>query len=340
MESYHFGNGQIPQAKLGWIPYWNLWPLRCELVKHGYNFSQIMTGDPSQVNKWLHEGKINVAPCSSICLIKNAKQEMALPLGVASDGPVRSVYLGFNGDNPELYAMILARQEMLNELASDAQKMCKNNIREFAQYLKDKIELMPGAKLGRIPIVKMSQASESSVVLTRLLFQLWFPKETCQLMQQYEKLSPSALLPEIELVIGDEALARRNTFTHIIDLGALWRQMTGLPFVYAVWQANVKALKLDKKQLLELAEIAENRMHIEPTYYIPTPHPKDTNGEPISLADYWKNIYYRLGNREIQGLITYLCLARCFDLVETNQSFLSKIIRWQTLTQGSASTYF
>ncbi len=36
------------------------------------------------------------------------------------------------------------------------------------------------------------------------------------------------------LVIGDAGFAAAARFPHVVDLGAAWREATGLPFVYAV----------------------------------------------------------------------------------------------------------
>lgn len=40
------------------------------------------------------------------------------------------------------------------------------------------------------------------------------------------------------LVIGDRAFAQRNKSKYIYDLAEVWKQMTGLPFVFAVWASN------------------------------------------------------------------------------------------------------
>jgi chorismate dehydratase len=42
------------------------------------------------------------------------------------------------------------------------------------------------------------------------------------------------------LIIGDRALEKRNQYPYIYDLGSAWKEMTGLPFVFAVWVANKK----------------------------------------------------------------------------------------------------
>ena len=82
--------------RVGWIPYWNLHPFRCELeqLAQGNSFS-VRSGIPSDVNVWMKNGELDIAPCSSIHLLNNPSMEIALPLGVAADGPVHSVCLGF-----------------------------------------------------------------------------------------------------------------------------------------------------------------------------------------------------------------------------------------------------
>ncbi|MFM6925609.1 MAG: menaquinone biosynthetic enzyme MqnA/MqnD family protein [Ferruginibacter sp.] len=40
------------------------------------------------------------------------------------------------------------------------------------------------------------------------------------------------------LVIGDRALVQRQFSSHIYDLGLAWKEMTGLPFVFAAWVSN------------------------------------------------------------------------------------------------------
>jgi chorismate dehydratase len=40
------------------------------------------------------------------------------------------------------------------------------------------------------------------------------------------------------LVIGDRALAQRNQSKYCYDLGVAWKELTGLPFVFAVWVSN------------------------------------------------------------------------------------------------------
>jgi predicted solute-binding protein len=40
------------------------------------------------------------------------------------------------------------------------------------------------------------------------------------------------------VVIGDRALGLRERYPHVLDLGAVWKEWTGLPFVFAAWIAQ------------------------------------------------------------------------------------------------------
>ncbi len=40
------------------------------------------------------------------------------------------------------------------------------------------------------------------------------------------------------LIIGDRTIGLENKFAYQYDLGAIWRKLTGLPFVFAAWVSN------------------------------------------------------------------------------------------------------
>jgi chorismate dehydratase len=42
------------------------------------------------------------------------------------------------------------------------------------------------------------------------------------------------------VIIGDRALEQRKISTHAYDLGEAWKNLTGLPFVFAAWVSNKK----------------------------------------------------------------------------------------------------
>jgi chorismate dehydratase len=55
---------------------------------------------------------------------------------------------------------------------------------------------------------------------------------------RYGEVDPAGSFPEDVdgiLMIGDPALRARGRLPHILDLGQGWKDLTGFPFVFAVW---------------------------------------------------------------------------------------------------------
>jgi chorismate dehydratase len=98
------------------------------------------------------------------------------------------------------------------------------------------------------------------------------------------------------LVIGDRALKIRSKFSYIYDLGLGWKEMTGLPFVFAVWVRK----KEISGEFIPLFNEA-NGMGLSKINLI-----IDYNNESIYPMDMYfrKNISYRLteGMRESMSL--------------------------------------
>jgi len=93
--------------------------------------------------------------------------------------------------------------------------------------------------LGEIKTVLLDYQSRTSAALLRIL------------LREHWKISPQ-LIPATSnyendiagttagLVIGDRALVQRQRSKYIYDLGSAWKEMTGLPFVFAAWISNKK----------------------------------------------------------------------------------------------------
>lgn len=100
------------------------------------------------------------------------------------------------------------------------------------------------------------------------------------------------------VVIGDRAFEQRNISTYCYDVGLAWKQLTGLPFVFAAWVAN-KPLSEDfiarfsaANQLgLDDIETVIHQLH--------SPH--------YNLKKYFtQNIQYVLNNNLKKGLAHFL----------------------------------
>ena len=198
--------------RVGRIPYINCYPVYGGIDRGAVPIpGQLIDGVPTELNRAMSAGEIDVSVISAVEYARDATKYLLLPgLSICSDGPVRSVVL-------------------------------------FSKR--------PAAELqGRRVLV--SRSSMTSVALLELLFEsVWDARPT--FIPSNAELSDVARFGEEEhdarLVIGDAALqlwsrlrspdlyptdSGLTAYRYAYDLGAEWKQWTGLPFVFAVWVAQ------------------------------------------------------------------------------------------------------
>jgi chorismate dehydratase len=95
----------------------------------------------------------------------------------------------------------------------------------------------PFADMAGRPIVLSAQSHTSVLLLRLLLAEVYGVKELMAVTGHPGLEIAAGNLPEAFLAIGDEALryGRHPAYPHSMDLGAAWKELTGLPFVFALW---------------------------------------------------------------------------------------------------------
>jgi chorismate dehydratase len=295
--------------QLGWIPYLNLLPFYSELRQLVGDSIKFISGHPSTVNRWLTEGVVDLAPASSIAMLHDSKLKMAIPVGIASEGPVQSVYIGLQSEHRDFYDFIQFRQQTLSPIFRDFVENLDiepglQNLRRFARESLSEVQ---------VPNLRLTPASAASAALTEVLLYLWCGDEcaaqTMSIARQAQTLGEckqTTLARPMELVIGDEALKRRHEFWQVLDLGQIWYQLTGLPFVFGLWQTADDTLP---KELLDLvmraATMSEKKMRATPEIYFPIDFPVALDGSAVDLRSYWSVIQYGLTPRHLKSLSIY-----------------------------------
>lgn len=252
--------------KLGHIIYSNCFPPHAGIVTGKIPFPfALVEGIPTELNRMLHEGSVDVSPSSSIEYAMNPGRYLLLPgLSITSPHEVKSI--------------ILQSRAPMEELD------------------------------GRT--VALTSASATSVVLLRIL------------LERYKKVRPvyTTFAQGIEdpsgradamLFIGDLALKTKPTieYPHLFDLGKVWHEFTGLPFVFALWQVNYKK-SIDKdlavlydiviaSKAYGLANIPELARSQSGRFGLPAP----------LLADYWSSFSYDFTDFEKRGLLAFYAYA-------------------------------
>lgn len=217
------------------------------------------------------------------------------------------------------------------ELAVGGIDLCISSSIEFARHA-DEYLVLPGHCIGSRgevqsvllltdrPVAELSgqrllvtAESATSVVLLQILLARHWGLSGIRLeattlpWQEALQQAPGVLL------IGDSALKAviAGGMPHCYDLGAEWFAMTGLPFVFALWQVNRSAADTkdaDLRLIVQLLDQARDRMP-EQLDDLAQNAPEAAWMGAKRLADYWRHITYRLDDDHVRGLMRYYRLA-------------------------------
>ena len=189
--------------RVGRIPYINCYPVYGGIDRGVVTLdAELVDGIPSSLNRLMARGALDISVISAVEYARDAARYLLLPdLAISCDGPVRSV-------------MLFSR--------------------------------VPAANLSARRVL-VTRSSMTSVVLLELLFEhVWEARPSFVPADAEIADLARAEQPEHDarLIIGDAALLLSSgasdlarQYPYAYDLGAVWKQWTGLPFVFAVWVA-------------------------------------------------------------------------------------------------------
>lgn len=180
------------------------------------------------------------------------------------------------------------------------------SIREVRSVL-----LVLGRPLAEVSRVALDLNSRTSAALVRILL-----ADRHGLAPEYvpARPDPEAMLAEADaaLVIGDPALKVDRERYPILDLAAEWRQLTGLPCVFAVW-AVAPGVDLGEHQAY-FQESLERGLASLPALVAESS--AELGLPPAEVETYLTdNLSYRLGAEELRSLTEYYRRAHAHGLI-------------------------
>ncbi len=160
----------------------------------------------------------------------------------------------------------------------------------------ESVQLVTQLPLPAVQSIAVTSASATSVALVRVLV-------------PHAEIRSEDADADARLLIGDEALSSAfSDPTPHHDLGALWRERTGLPMVFAVWAAqrdcDPDALaRVDRALRGAVAEASEHADLVAKAA-------GERHGFPAGyLARYFEKLRYGFGERERAGLQRFYAMA-------------------------------
>lgn len=258
---------------VGRIPYINCYPVYGAIDRGLVSLNaRLVDGIPTSLNRLMAEGKLDVSVVSAVEYARDAERYHVLPnLAISCDGPVRSV-------------MIFSR--------------------------------IPISDLSGKRVL-VSRSSMTSVALLELLFvNVW--KVRPEFVPGDAEFSDIAGFGDeahdARLVIGDAALKlfdatapggdMHSLYPHRADLGDVWKQWTGLPFVFAVWVAQRTSPVQDVLRAHEalLASRDWGLQHLDQL----AEQAARTTAVPLDVCQvYLSGLDYRLGAPHLAGLTEF-----------------------------------
>ena len=155
--------------------------------------------------------------------------------------------------------------------------------------------------IEKIKTVALDKDSMTSCVLTKIILRRKYSLEPEYIVLD-DKRKIYNEYADAFLVIGDDAMKVREEGFIVLDLGQEWNELTGLPFVYAIWVAKAGSkihglckLLIDAREcglefVDEIADAEAGRLGME---------------KERCLRYLKESIKYNLGEQEIHGLKSY-----------------------------------
>ena len=157
--------------------------------------------------------------------------------------------------------------------------------------------LFSDVPLAEIKTILLDYQSRSSVGLLKILLKDYW-KLNADLISADEGYEEKINGTTAGLVIGDRAFIQRKKSKYLYDLGTAWKEMTGLPFLFAAWVANKKLPQTFIEKFNQTT--GEGFMHL-PEIILANPYIH------YDLKKYYEeNISFNLDDDKRRGLKEYL----------------------------------
>ncbi len=166
--------------------------------------------------------------------------------------------------------------------------------------------------LKDIKSVATDISSMTSVVLARIILSEKYdvqPKFIAMKPNPEEMLSRA----DAALLIGDHALFESSGYESYLDLGDEWDDLTGLPFVYALWVGRRDTLSHD-----DVSKLIEAKRYGIQNIDVICDEASEKYGVDFEFCKSYltENLHYELGEMEINGMKEFFTYAFYYGMIE------------------------
>lgn len=167
--------------------------------------------------------------------------------------------------------------------------------------------------LKDVRTVALDTSSRTSVALIRIIFREFIGFEP-EWKQAEPDLHAMLLEADAALIIGDPAMVFSREEFRVYDLAALWREHTGLGFVFAMWMARSSAV--ERVRNVDFARARDEGIeHVEEIAALYEERLRRTLTRDELRAYLLENICFKLDEEMLAGLSLFYELAHRHDLI-------------------------
>lgn len=175
------------------------------------------------------------------------------------------------------------------------------------------VKLYSRAPLESLRDVAVDARSRTSVALLRIILAERFGVYP-DFYSHRADLGEMLRTHEAALLIGDAAF-QNDGAPLVVDLGAAWKELTGLPFVFAVWTVREGVDLHRVGEWLQTAR-ASGLAHLDE---IAAAAAGEQGQDAESILAYFRdNLHYVLGERDVTGMETFRKLCLRYHLIPAN----------------------
>jgi predicted solute-binding protein len=267
---------------------------------------------PSTLCKRLASGELDVALVSSFESLRNPIYRIADGVSISSDGPVYSVVIAHRDQisaikeielDPASQTAVNLLRCLLAELSLKPRLIRNIDLQSvrpagLEPAVSKTAENISTVSTGNMPVFQPPAGSEPAVSAPvqpaeSQIAENIFPGQTGSM-----PMFPA--LRRAQLLIGDQAIHFRQRHAdefQFWDLGEQWKELTGLPFVYALWLIRPEVV--DPKQIADRLRVLRNENLGDLDELIAA----EKQFDPQFCSHYYRNnLRFGLGEREKEGL--------------------------------------
>jgi chorismate dehydratase len=251
--------------RLGRIPWINCYPVYGAIDRGLVSVpAELVTGTASELNDLLATGELQVSVVSAVEYARNAAAYHLLP------------DLAITCDGPVHSVALFSRR--------------------------------PVAELDGRTVLRTASSRTSVLLLDLIARHRWgvCPRYATARAEASDLAALSRLPHEAVLVIGDAALllAAQSLYPVRVDLGAAWKEWTGLPFVFAVW-ASRRDAGLDPVQAVHQSLLESRTWGLAHLDELAHEASERTGVAESVCRAYLDNLDYALSYRHLAGLTDF-----------------------------------